>query len=63
VITTPFTFVATTHTLSWNKTGPVFVGIEPDHYTLDPERMEAVITPWTAAILATYVYGHPYKLG
>lgn len=59
VITTPFTFVATTHALFWNKIRPVFVDIEPDYYTLDPERVEAAITPWTTAILAVHVYGHP----
>jgi dTDP-4-amino-4,6-dideoxygalactose transaminase len=62
VITTPFTFVATTHTLFWNKIRPVFVDIEPDFYTLDPEKVEAAITPWTTAILAVHVYGHPCKL-
>jgi len=62
VITTPFTFVATTHTLFWNKIRPVFVDIEPDYYTLDPEKVEAAITPWTTAILAVHVYGHPCKL-
>jgi len=59
VITTPFTFVATTHALFWNKIRPVFVDIEPDYYTLDPEKVEAAITPWTTAILAVHVYGHP----
>ena len=62
VITTPFTFVATTHALFWNKIRPVFVDIEPDHYTLDPEKVEEAITPWTTAILAVHVYGHPCKL-
>lgn len=62
VITTPFTFVATTHALFWNKIRPVFVDIEPDHYTLDPEKVEAAITPWTTAILAVHVYGYPCKL-
>ena len=52
VITTPFTFVATTHALFWNKARPVFVDIEPDYYTLDPAKVEAAITPWTTAILA-----------
>lgn len=61
-ITTPFTFVATTHALFWNKIRPVFVDIEPDYYTLDPEKVEAAITPWTTAILATHVYGHPCKM-
>jgi len=62
VITTPFTFVATTHALFWNKIRPVFVDIEPEYYTIDPERVEAAITPWTTAILAVHVYGHPCKL-
>jgi dTDP-4-amino-4,6-dideoxygalactose transaminase len=62
VITTPFTFVATTHALFWNKIRPVFVDIEPDFYTLDPEKVEAAITPWTSAILAVHVYGYPCKL-
>ena len=62
VITTPFTFVATTHALFWNKIRPVFVDIEPDYYTVDPEKVEAAITPWTTAILAVHVFGHPCKL-
>jgi dTDP-4-amino-4,6-dideoxygalactose transaminase len=62
VITTPYTFVATTHALFWNKIRPVFVDIEPDYYTLDPEKVEAAITPWTTAMLAVHVYGHPCKL-
>jgi dTDP-4-amino-4,6-dideoxygalactose transaminase len=62
VITTPFTFVATTHALYWNKIRPVFVDIEPDCYTIDPEKIEAAITPWTTAILGVHVYGYPCKL-
>jgi dTDP-4-amino-4,6-dideoxygalactose transaminase len=62
VITTPFTFVATTHALYWNKIRPVFVDIEPEHYTLDPARVEAAITPWTTAILGVHVYGFPCRL-
>lgn len=62
VITTPYTFVATTHALFWNKIRPVFVDIEPEYYTIDPEKVEAAITPWTTAILAVHVYGHPCKL-
>lgn len=61
VITTPFTFVATTHALFWNKVRPVFVDIEPDTFTLDPVRVEEAITPWTTAILAVHVYGHPCR--
>lgn len=59
VITTPYTFVATSHALFWNKVRPVFVDIEPDFYTIDPQKVEAAITPWTTAILAVHVYGHP----
>jgi dTDP-4-amino-4,6-dideoxygalactose transaminase len=62
VITTPFTFVATTHALFWNKIRPVFVDIEPEYYTLDPEQVEAALTPWTTAILAVHVYGHPCQV-
>ena len=61
VITTPYTFVATTHALFWNKIRPVFVDIEPDYYTLDPGKVEEAITPRTTAILAVHVYGHPCK--
>ncbi|MBL7214320.1 MAG: DegT/DnrJ/EryC1/StrS family aminotransferase [Phycisphaerae bacterium] len=59
VITTPFSFVATTHALYWNKIRPVFVDIEPDFYTIDPEKIEEAITPWTTAILAVHVFGNP----
>jgi len=62
VITTAFTFVATTHALFWNNIRPVFVDIEPDYYTIDPEKVEAAITSSTTAILAVHVYGHPCKL-
>lgn len=62
VITTPFTFVATSHALYWNKIRPVFVDIEPSYYTLDPAAVEAAITPWTTAILAVHVYGFPCNL-
>lgn len=62
VITTPFSFVATTHALWWNNIKPVFVDIEPDFYTLDPARIEAAITPKTTAILPVHVYGNPCKV-
>jgi len=62
VITTPYSFVATTHALFWNKIRPIFVDIEPEFYTLDPKKVEEAITPWTTAILAVHVYGHPCKL-
>jgi len=59
VITTPYSFVATTHALWWNKIKPVFVDIEPKYCTLDPEKIEAAITPQTTAILPVHVYGNP----
>jgi len=62
VITTPFTFVATTHSLYWNKIHPVFSDIEPEHYNLDPLKVEEKITPWTKAILAVHVFGNPCNL-
>lgn len=62
VITTPFTFVATTHALYWNKIRPVFCDVEPDTFTLDPDKVEELITPWTTAILATHVFGRPCRL-
>jgi dTDP-4-amino-4,6-dideoxygalactose transaminase len=62
VITTPFTAVATTNALYWNRIRPVFVDIEQDHYNLDPEKVEAAITPWTSAILPVHVFGYPCKL-
>lgn len=62
VITTPFTFVATSHALWWNNIRPVFVDIEPEYYTIDPQAVEAAITPRTSAILAVHVYGHPCRL-
>jgi len=62
VITTPFSFVATTHSLWWNNIKPVFADIEPDHFNLDPEKVEAAITPQTTAIMPVHVYGNPCKL-
>lgn len=59
VITTPYSFVATTHSLWWNNIKPVFVDIEPDFGNLDPEKIEAAITPKTTAILPVHVYGNP----
>ena len=61
VITTPFSFVATTHALWWNNIKPVFVDIEPDYFTLDPKKIEAALTPQTTAILPVHVYGNPCK--
>lgn len=62
VITTPFSFVATTHSLWWNKIKPVFVDIEPDYLNIDPSKIEAAITPKTTAILPVHVYGNPCKV-
>ena len=59
VITTPFSFVATTHALWWNNIKPVFVDIEPNTFNIDPEKIEAAITPKTTAILPVHVYGNP----
>ncbi len=62
VITTPFSFVATTHSLWWNNIKPVFVDIEPDYFNLDPEKIEAAITPLTTAIMPVHVYGNPCRV-
>ena len=59
VITTPYTFVATAHALSWNGIKPVFVDIDPNTLNLDPQKIEAAITPQTTAILPVHCYGHP----
>jgi dTDP-4-amino-4,6-dideoxygalactose transaminase len=62
VITTPFSFVATTHSLWWNKITPVFVDIESEYLNLDPAKIEAAITPRTTAIMPVHVYGNPCKI-
>jgi dTDP-4-amino-4,6-dideoxygalactose transaminase len=59
VITTPFSYVASTTALLWERCAPVFVDIEPDGFNIDADRIEAAITPRTQAILATHVYGLP----
>ncbi len=59
VITTPYSFVATAHSLLWNGIKPVFVDVEPKTLNLDPARIEAAITPQTTAIMPVHVYGHP----
>lgn len=61
VITTPFSFVATTHSLWWNGIKPVFVDIEPETCNIDPAKIEAAITPRTTAIMPVHVYGKPCK--
>ena len=59
VITTPYSFVATTHSLWWNGIKPVFVDIDPSTGNLDPDKIEAAITPRTTAIMPVHVYGKP----
>ena len=59
VITTPYSFVATSHSLLWNGIRPVFVDIDPTTLNLDPARIEAAITPQTTAIMPVHCYGHP----
>lgn len=59
IITTPFSFVATTSIIVWENCKPVFVDIDPDSLNIDADKIEAAITPATSAILATHVYGNP----
>lgn len=59
VITTPYSFVATAHSLLWNGIKPVFVDIDPQTLNLDPAKIEAAITPQTTAILPVHCYGNP----
>ena len=61
VITTPYSFVATTHSLWWNGIKPVFVDIDPATGGIDPDRIEAAITPRTTAIMPVHVYGKPCR--
>ena len=59
VITTPYSFVATTHSIWWNGLTPVFVDVEPETGNIDPEKIEAAITENTVAIMPVHVYGQP----
>lgn len=59
VITTPFSFIATTHSLWWNNIKPVFTDIEPEYLNLNPDKVEAAITPKTTAIMPVHVFGNP----
>ena len=59
VITTPYSFVATAHSLLWNGIKPVFVDVDPHTLNLDPAKIEAAITPQTTAIMPVHCYGHP----
>lgn len=62
VITTPYSFVATTHSIWWNGCRPVFVDIEEDTCGIDPDKIEAAITPKTTAIMPVHCYGKPVKM-
>ena len=62
VITTPYSFVATAHSLLWNGISPVFVDIEADTLNMDPAKIEAAITPKTTAIMPVHCYGTPCKV-
>lgn len=62
VITTPYSFVATTHALWWNGIKPVFVDVDPNNGCLDPNKIEAAITPKTTAIMPVHVYGTPCNI-
>jgi dTDP-4-amino-4,6-dideoxygalactose transaminase len=59
IITTPYSYVATTNAILWEGCKPVFVDIDPQSFCIDPKLIEAAITPQTCAILATHVYGYP----
>jgi len=59
VITTPYSFVATAHSLQWHGNKPVFVDVEPETLNLDPDKIEAAITPQTTAIMPVHCYGNP----
>jgi len=63
VITTPYSFVATAHSLLWNNIRPVFVDIDPVTCNLDADRVEAAITPQTMAIMPVHCYGNPANVG
>jgi dTDP-4-amino-4,6-dideoxygalactose transaminase len=62
VITTPYSFVATSHSLLWNGIKPVFVDIDPKTLNIDPKKIEAAITPQTTAIMPVHCYGHPCEV-
>lgn len=62
VITTPYSYVATAHSINWNGLKPVFADIEEDGFNLDPKKIEALITPKTSAIIPVHVYGVPCNI-
>lgn len=59
VITTPYSFVATSHAIWWNGLQPVFVDVDPKTGNIDLDKIEAAITPRTSAIMPVHVYGNP----
>ncbi|KZK71074.1 aminotransferase [Shewanella baltica] len=59
VITTPYSFVATSHSILWNGLAPVFVDIDPNTFNIDPKKIEAAITPKTSAIMPVHCYSNP----
>src|SRR5690606_30628796 len=59
IITTPFSFIATTSSIVWEHCKPVFVDIHPENLNIDPQKIEEAITEHTVAIVATHVYGNP----
>ncbi|RKS87701.1 dTDP-4-amino-4,6-dideoxygalactose transaminase [Orbus hercynius] len=59
IITTPFSYVATTSSILWERCTPIFVDIEPNNYCIDPDKIEALINKKTKAILAVHVFGYP----
>jgi dTDP-4-amino-4,6-dideoxygalactose transaminase len=63
IITTPFSYVATTAAIVWENCTPVFVDIHPEYLTIDETKIEAAITPRTTCILATHVFGNPCNAG
>ncbi len=62
VVTTPFTFVATSWAISYCHAKPVYVDIDPKTFNLDPKKLEAAITPRTKAIMPVHLYGHPFDV-
>lgn len=62
IITTPFSYVATSSTIIWENCKPIFVDIDPEHLTIDETKIEAAITSKTTAILATHVFGNPCNI-
>lgn len=62
IITTPFSYIATSAAIAWQRCSPVFVDIESDYWCIDTDKIEQAITPKTTAILATHVFGNPCKV-